>query len=380
MRSTSPSRSRGFSLVELLVAVLFTGLLMAGMATVFKASLGTFATSSEMLSSSRRNRMSLDMLYDDLNQAGALPTSLMLYPTVDPTIPPFIIRPNQAYTGTDVTNPLTDELCFYYDEILPFAGTLNKDVDSTAMGTMATGAEVNFRDDQASQVQAGMVMISRANADFKRVIAGVSGSSTLQLTFAGASEEVATPGAFSMGGNVRLLSGTEVLVVRPKRYARYTIQARNLDPENPGVGIPCLVREEVEYGRPFDAAEPSYSTALITENVTKFKVYLSADGGRTWAGTGDPGPASWDEIAAGLNAQLAAVGRPGYTNVSSGSFWFREIPVVVRVDVTTRTVRQRTEYSANPAAGTPAYKEQTQSLVLVPRHFGLPYGQTLTGA
>src|SRR5574344_1325703 len=161
MRSTSPSRSRGFSLVELLVAVLFTGLLMAGMATVFKASLGTFATSSEMLSSSRRNRMSLDMLYDDLNQAGALPTSLMLYPTVDPTIPPFIIRPNQAYTGTDVTNPLTDELCFYYDEILPFAGTLNKDVDSTAMGTMATGAEVNFRDDQASQVQAGMVMISR---------------------------------------------------------------------------------------------------------------------------------------------------------------------------------------------------------------------------
>ena len=60
----------GFSLVELLVAVLFIGILMAGMANVFKSSVNTMATSSEGISSNRRNRMSIDLLYDDLNIAG----------------------------------------------------------------------------------------------------------------------------------------------------------------------------------------------------------------------------------------------------------------------------------------------------------------------
>jgi hypothetical protein len=42
----------------------------------------------------------------------------------------------------------------------------------------------------------------------------------------------------------------------------------------------------------------------------------------------------------------------------------------VRLDVTTRTAVKRSEYSATPLVNT-AYKDYTQSLVIVPRHFGL---------
>jgi hypothetical protein len=52
--------------------------------------------------------------------------------------------------------------------------------------------------------------------------------------------------------------------------------------------------------------------------------------------------------------------------------------VLVRVDLTTRTAAQRTEYigvnNASAATGA-AYKLLTQSLIFVPRHSGLPIGQ-----
>ena len=50
----APSAQRGFSLVELLVALVFTMVLMAGMANVYRASLSSFYTSGESISSVRR--------------------------------------------------------------------------------------------------------------------------------------------------------------------------------------------------------------------------------------------------------------------------------------------------------------------------------------
>jgi len=382
MRTTDHARSRGFSLVELLVAVLFTGILMAGMATVFKASLTTFATSSESLASARRNRMSMDMLYDDLNLAGMLPTSLVNWPAaVTSANPPFMILPNQAYAGTDVPSALAqaDQLSFYYDEILPFQGTLQSDLPGATPGQpLPTQSTLAFRnEDQAKQVEAGMVLLTRAGVGYPRPITGatVSGSQA-SITFGGI-EDIADPSKGGSGGKYTILANSEVLVARPGRYVRYSVQGRATDPEDPARMVPCLIREEVAYGRPFAAGEPGYTIATVAENVRGLKVYLSADGGQNWAGLGS-NPASWDDIVTELNDQLATTGRPGYQSVLSGSFWFREIPVAVRLDVTTRTIRPRLEYSANPAAGTPDYREQTQSLVLIPRHFGLPYGRPLT--
>lgn len=70
----------GFSLVELLVALVFMALLMAGMAKVYQSSMNTFYKSSESLSSGRRNRMALDLLYDDLSAAGQYLINLTAYP------------------------------------------------------------------------------------------------------------------------------------------------------------------------------------------------------------------------------------------------------------------------------------------------------------
>ena len=75
-----PPRVIGFSLVELLVALVFTMVLMAGMANVYKASLSAFYTSGESISSSRRNRMSVDLLVEDLNRAGMFLTDLSVPP------------------------------------------------------------------------------------------------------------------------------------------------------------------------------------------------------------------------------------------------------------------------------------------------------------
>ena len=47
----------------------------------------------------------------------------------------------------------------------------------------------------------------------------------------------------------------------------------------------------------------------------------------------------------------------------------RDNPILVRLDITTRTALQRGEYSSTGT--TLAYKTLTQSLVMVPRHFGL---------
>jgi hypothetical protein len=113
--------------------------------------------------------------------------------------------------------------------------------------------------------------------------------------------------------------------------------------------------------------------------VAGFKVYLSADSGQTWAGsaldvsvTGKA--AGWtDGIQAALNTQVAGLGSLNFTNTSDPA-WYRLIPVLIRLDLTTRTAMKRQEYgtAAQQTALLTEYKKLTQSLVIVPRHFGLP--------
>ena len=103
--------ARGFSLVELLVALVFTMVLMAGMANVYKASLTTYYTSGESLSSARRNRMSVDLLVDDLNTACMYLTDLSVPPTVSAAVPPIYILPLNtlsSITGFSSTMKVTE--------------------------------------------------------------------------------------------------------------------------------------------------------------------------------------------------------------------------------------------------------------------------------
>jgi len=400
-RDISTERAKGFegfSLVEMMVALVFTMILMAGLASVFKASLGTFVVASETTSSGRRNRMATDLLMDDLNRAGMLPSTLFDYPSIDPTNPPFRINPNVAFTGTDIPDAQAkaDQLDIYYDDALPFDGTLGTAIKNTS-DQVASGGQLgdnsaftlNFRDSsQASQVATlftsyGMYVLFRSSGYSYKLLTAKDSGSSVAVTIDSASSYSGTGAATGATFTTGATADSGVTLIRPGRYVRYSIQAKSLDPSS-ATQTPCLIREEVTYENVRSSSTPFSKpddTTIVAENVSGFKVLLSGDGGKTWAG-GNTTDTSWSNITGAatgaasptLNWQFQSgtlKARAGLNSTGASPFWFREIPVLVRVDVTTRTVNKRGEYGATPT--TAAYKTQTQSLVLNPRHFGLAY-------
>jgi hypothetical protein len=385
------TRAGGFSFVELLVALLFTLLLMSGMATVFKSSVSSFAATGESVSSARRNRLSIELLGEDINMAGMYLTDMALPPFTLPENPPFYIIPNVPIEnpGQDADDPKhTDELYFYLDEPLPFEGTLQASFfQPTAADAVLTGAVLGpagssytvdcQSHEYAKQVRAGQVAIFK---DFwEAVYIAAPSVSGHNVTFSlGASPNVGITGRGSQGlpPRVNHRPGAGVLFVRPAQMVRYRIEMAQLDPLKPD-GIPCLVRHQGEYSYMGGGFASAVGTRqIITENVTGFKVFLSVNGGRAWAGIGSTGSGHFDDwngasgIRGQIDNQLALVGRPGKQSTRGSEHWFRSIPTLGRVDIRTRTATKRSEFSADNQ--TAAYRELTQTLIFVPRHFGLP--------
>ncbi len=393
-------RSAGFSLVELMVALVFISILMAGMAKVFQSSLNTFYASGETLSSHRRNLMAGEMVYDDLNTTGMYLATLPEPPSgFSTTNPPFSITPNKTLTLgiTDPNIPVAqntvtfDELTLYMDQPLPFEGTNQDPIKGNDEDLPAGTPQVNkvftlqLKDTkQVAQVKAGMKAIFK-DAFHPFEIGAVSSSSptTVTITTVDKPQDLAgAPTSTGDAGDSSHLSGASVVIVVPAQQVRYTILLKNFDPSAPTKLIPCLVRQQGTYNAAAFTPDPALET-IIAENVSGFKVYLSMDPSNTvkpmsavWGGYQS---AATDWAAAGgilsvLNSQISdagGLGRAGYKLVSNANLnWFRDIPVTVRIDLTTRTVTARTEYqSASP--GGRAFRDTTQSMVLVPRHFGL---------
>ncbi|MBP1628585.1 MAG: hypothetical protein H6Q00_3060 [Holophagaceae bacterium] len=394
--------SRGFSLIELLVALVFTMVLMVGMGTVFKAALSTFYTSGEKISSMRRNRVTGDVLYDDLNTAGLSMVDITSALSASVDHPAFFIIPNVAVKDADnlpIVTPdpgdpaTTDELYVAFDQPLPFDGLLVSGGGAGTTGKTAGGAVlanasflagtddkyvIDCGDaDYAKQVKVGMYMqikddlshsalrIASAVPSGENVTVTVDTSPSLGTQVTGRGDSGA------LRPNQRIDSSS-VIFIRPSQMIRYRIVMMRLDPDPAKTkGIPCLVREQATYD-PTSAFSPS-ETQLVTENVTGFKVYLSGDSGQNWAGWNKSYTSfanGWTNgIQAELDSQLATLGRVGYTSTGGNTSWYRDIPVLMRADITTRTATQRSEYASTPTSL--AYKTFTQSLVLVPRHFGL---------
>lgn len=378
-------RQQGFSLVELLVALVFTSLLFAGMATVFKSSLGVFTTSGERLSNLRRNRMALDMLSDDLNLTGQYLVDMTAYPTwATATNPAFWIKP-----GADAAS--ADEIYMSFDEALPFDGTYSigttaaplavstSNDDLVKAGTsVATGIpsdfKINIRADQAALVKSGYFVVFKDSFEAKQIdtpsVTGGVVSVTIKANMADAAGN--SNGSTGQAAKNRHRNGAAVTVVNPAQQVKYSIQKRAFDPEHTGDTVPCLIREQVNYGNAFVTGQPGYSTSVIAENVTNLKAYLKVDAtsttwitGATWGGEGG------DTIVAKVDDVLSTRGRTNFKSIKDNPHWFRDIPALVRLDVTTRTARSRTEYGATPGAS--AFKEQVQTLILLPRHFGLSF-------
>ena len=391
----------GFSLVELMVALLFTGLLMAGMAQVFKSSLTSFYTSGEILSSARRNRASIDLLYDDLNAAGMYLTSLSAPPAeVSALQPAFSIVPNQPVVGSPgPDDPATaDQLFFYLDQPLAFEGTittagrsateiinaggvmaasdsvfvidcgdptyssfLKKTLDASMLMTPPRGMAVVFKDSwetlyfQTATVSGSSVTIT-VMGDPNTAMSGLGSQGTPSKA-----KHIAT-----VPGN----PGAAVLFYRPSQMVRYSLEILKLDPQIAN-GIPCLVRDQGTYAAGAFAPDP-LQRSVITENVSGFKAYLSANSGNAWAGYG-AGYTTWALLRADLDTQLLTAGRADFKTTQGNEHWFRKIPTLVRLDITTRTATKRTEYYDPLKPTVPApYRNLVQSLVIVPRHFGLP--------
>ena len=395
--------SSGFSLVELMVALLFTGLLMTGMAQVFKSSLSGFYTAGEVLSSARRNRASIDLLYDDLNSAGMYLTSLSAPPAeVAASNPAFSVSPNMPIIGVPGPDDPTrsDQLFFYLDQPMAFEGTISTAGRSASEiiaggGVVLTGAggDDEFKIDCGDPAYASLLSTTLANSMAQSPPRGLSmvlkdSWETLYFTTATISGSIATITASGDPGTAISGLGSQgtppkakhiplatVLFYRPSQMVRYSIKMKILDPQSV-TGIPCLVRDQGTYAAGAFVADPNQES-IITENVSHFTTYLSADSGKNWVGY-DPvtntGPTSWALLRAALDAQLLTAGRADYTSTQGNEHWFRKIPTLVRLDITTRTATKRTEYSTTtlPTPPTAAYRELVQSLVIVPRHFGLP--------
>lgn len=375
--ASRPTRAQGFSMVELLVALVFTMILMAGMASVFKASLSAYVTSGEKLSSIRRNRMGLDLIADDLNNAGMYLTDLVNPPSVSSSNPPLRIVPNPS-TITGVTQG-ADELYFYMDEPLPFEGTIASSSSSSksaselvAAESAASSTDYTFTIEcgesaYARMVAAGQVLIFKDSWEIGYVSATptVSGSTVTVVLGSDSSSSITGSGTSGLPTKANHLKGSQVLFVKPAQLVKYSVQTLQLDPASSS-GLPCLVRDQGAYSTSGFTADSS-ERQIVTENVTGFRVYMSVNSGQTWIGGSSY--SGWSAIRSALDTALTTYGRADYQTTESTEHWFRAIPVLMRLDVTTRTARQRTEYAST--AGTSAYKEETRSVVMVPRHFGL---------
>jgi len=299
---------------------------------------------------------------------------------------------------------VTDQLYLYFDQFMPYAVTVGstplQGTSSAVAGGLALGStnsfNLNFNATEAAL--AGTAYNNAVTAGFTPVIllqatgttANINSLDSLGNITISTVQTLTNTGTFANGAP----TGSVVNLIIPGCYVRYQIQAVALDPSNSSGSTltPCLVRTLVPYPGSGAAAWTSpYTSTIIADNVTAFHVGLSADGGKTWSGTDTTtatgwsyGTAAWSDLTgpttgattptlnyqlANLNATAASVD-PAGVGGTGGPFWFRQYPMLVRLDITTRSLNKRSDYTTTGLAD---YKYQTRTLILNPRHFGLHY-------
>lgn len=384
-----PARLRaGFSLVEMLVALAFTGLLMAGMAGVFSGSMRTFTSVSETLGAQRTSRWATEQISDDIAQAGfvfpdrPLPNFILAATESLFSITPGVAvagatRASDTDPGTAVADPLTaDVLQVFSDVALPVAGTWKDDTPGsepgldTAETAAPTSAAITFSRGGPTDLRAGDVMVildsgERGQWEYQVITAGAN-----PVPFQTSDAALETYTAAPKVGGIALAhrSGVPVFFVRPAQLTRYSVKAVSLDPANAAVKLPALVRQQTAYPTAGTVDWSTVPSQIIAENVQGFRVDISFDGGTTWART-TGNPATWAAIQGNANAQLASSGLPTLTSITANPDWFRTINALMRIDITTRAPVRREEYSA--VRGARDYRTRTQTLMITPRNFGV---------
>ena len=389
-------QARGFSMVEMLIALLFTGFLMAGMAKVFQSSVMTYTAVNETMGAQRTNRWALDQISDDISQAGfifperALPnfmlsnTNVLFSVTPAQTVAGVTRISDTNPTGTETETVTTDILQFFTDIPLPVTGTwaVSTDGNDANPGGTPTAAPttvtITLTQGSATDLRNGDVMVILDSGETGKwehpVIASSTGSSSsatiaLQTDLVQLANYTSTP----INGGIALshVGGVPVFFVRPAQLVSYSVQAVALNPSNASVLLPCLVRQQANYPTAGAVDWATAATQIVAENVEGFVVDMSFDGGTTWVRPA--ATPSWSTMQTNADTQLATAGLPGLKSIkdTANPDWYRGINCLIRVDITTRAPIRREEYSAT--AGARAYRTRTQTLMISPRNFG--YGK-----
>lgn len=369
----------GFSLIEMLVAVMFIGILTAGMLRIYSANLASFQRVNDMIGSQRRGRWALASLQDDVSSVGYFafvpfnqPTG---YSVASGTQEPFMILPAATAvltTGPDPANPggalVTGPLTPNPDE-LQFVGDLPLPIVATVQSTTPAALTVNVLSGSLADVQAGD-MVAVLDAAFEQVqVASAPGSgTTMAVSAAGATlAGVSQAGGYALSPALSFHEpGTPIAIFRPNVVTRYAIQARSWDPSNPGITVPCLVRQQAPY--PAGGTLINWAgapTDVIAENIDGFTVDLSFDGGGSWL---RQGAANWDAIVANISSKTPG-GKAVNPRDPSNPLWFRTFPFLIRMDIVSRSAAPRAQGATTAQVD---YVRRTQTLMVSPRNFGLP--------
>lgn len=402
MHPSSRSRSRGFSLVEMVVALLFISILMAGMLRVYGSAMSSFATATDAMAANRTKRWAITTVEDDFQSAGffyyAPFRTLPGYVSVDLAAGQnaLMILPNRSVsystldpgTGTAATEQVWyDEVQFLEDQPLPIRAQLSG--PTTASNVLP----LTVTSGSLADVRAGdLVFVLDEGFEVCRVLSAGTSTVTLDTTSAAMQDPVDGSGTGATSGLKALshYAGAAVAFVRPLQVIRYAVLPLALDPASTTSMVPCLVRDQTAYPATgaritwpaANATATGFTRTIIAENVAGqpftgstptlptqygFRVDLSLDQGATWHRSGTT---EWTAVAANLNAWLAANGTAPFTSVNSAAnpIWFRNVPALFRLDVTTRTALKRTDPNA-PASRVYTYRSQT--LLCQPRNFSL---------
>jgi type II secretory pathway pseudopilin PulG len=327
----------GFSLLELLVALLFMGLLLGGMIQVWRAGLGGWTRVNEALTARRALRWSLDRMAEDLRMMGCL------FPP--PELRVLDVAPESGFRLVPgrIGGQPADELSWVTDVPLPGEAELDWAIAPGLDGE----ATLRLRAARAMDLETGdLLLVAGDRFEFARV----AGPARLSAGRGGAVRVVRAGGgaAFSHPHG----AGALVQAVRPLRAVRYAVVLKTLDlgPRSRGA-VPCLVRFETAGSS--DGTAPSWRDAdqeVLAQHVASFRVDFSPD-------LRFPGIRGADQ-AATLGNLAARVRAPDGGAGAADPFWFRKAGGLVEVRLAIRgPVPQR-------------FLERRQRLVVAPRNFG----------
>ena len=400
----APNRKPGFSLLEMIVALLFLGLLLGGMVRVFLASRTSWTRVNETLTAQRALRWSLARVEEDLQMMGYLfpppesrnldlaagadaggQSAFMLVPGRSiPKLSGGAFVPREP--GDDPLEPMgkeADELSFVMDVPIPVHAELTRPVPGLAPPRpLASLPEETDDPERAGTVQVraarklelesgDLLLVADGRFEFAEVDQPVTFLARQTLPV-----RVRRPGGVAGAAAFRWhhRAGARIQCVRPLRIVRYALVYLALDRDlsPPGWLTPCLVRLETAY--PGNRAVPRWSRLagsrlreVVAENVTGFRVDFTLD-------NRFPGirGADFAETSSRLQAGLGARGRrAGDAALAGDPFWFRKCGGLVQVSMETRSPVPRDD---GPGTAGRHFRYRSQTLLLRPRNFGLERG------